>query len=124
MKQVMLTCPFTGVEFSALEYADGSLLITHPLTGEQVKINWNGTVSRFNVPKNLFKHYGTVTMSEAAEMLGVSRQRITAIAKNGTIPPKLMNGSIIFLVSDVLDYKGTRKVGAPSRKGANDEQHD
>ena len=121
MKKIILTCPFTGVEFDALEYADGSILITHPLTGEQVKVNWNPTINRFNVPKNLFKHYGTVSMSEAAEMLGVSRQRITAIARDGVIPPKMVNGSIVFLVSDVLDYKDTRKVGAPSRKGASDE---
>ena len=116
MKKIILTCPFTGVEFEALEYADGSILIKHPITGERVKINWNGTINRFNVPKTLFKHYATVTMSEAAEILGVSRQRITAIAKDEVIPPKTVNGSVMFLASDVLEYKNTRKVGAPSKR--------
>ena len=115
MKEVILTCPFTGVEFTALEYADKSLLITHPLTGEQVKINWNASVKRFNVPSNLFKHIGTLTQSETAKVLNVSRQRVSAIAKTGAIQPYEVNDSIVFLKSDVLEYAETRKPGAPCK---------
>lgn len=116
MKKIILTCPFTGVEFEALEYADRSLLITHPLTGEQVKINWNASVKRFNVPANLFKHIETLTQTETAKVLGVSRQRVSAIAQTGVIQPHEVNGAIMFLKSDVLKYAETRKPGAPCKE--------
>lgn len=116
MREIILTCPFTGVEFSALEYADGTLIVKHPLTGTLNRINWNGTIERYNIPRFLFKHISTVTLTEAAEILVVSRQRISQIAKDGVIPAKSVNGSTVFLLDDVLKYKETRKVGAPCKE--------
>lgn len=113
MKEKKYTCPFTGVEFKALETADGDMFIIHPLTGEQLKVNFNNSIKKFNVPKSFFKHINAVTPKEAMEILDVSRARITQIINEQTIPVHLVNGSTVFVLEDVLEYKASRKVGAP-----------
>lgn len=115
MKKVILTCPFTGVDFEALENADGSLVVKHPITGAMNRVNWNPSIERYNIGRQLFKHLDTVSLSEAMEILDVSRQRVSQIAHNGVIPAHEVNGSLVFLRSDVLHYKETRKVGAPRK---------
>jgi len=121
MKKVMLTCPFTGVDFEALETADGNLIVKHALTGEDVRVNWNGSNNRYYMQKNPFKHIETVTPAEAAEMLEVSKQRISQIVQKQTIPVHMVNGTPVFLKSDVVAYAQTRKVGAPFKTGGNQD---
>ena len=113
MRKIECTCPFTGVDFEAMEYDDGSMLITHPITSEQVKIHKSLAFGGFVVPFHMFAKQDTVTMTQAAEMLDVSRQRISQIVKNDVIPYKTVDGSVVFIRDDVLEYKQNRKVGAP-----------
>ena len=115
MKSLILTCPFTGVEFTALVDADNNLYVKNPLTNEDVRVNYNCSIKKYNIPANLFKHVDTVTLAQAAEILEVSRQRISAIALDNVIPAKSVNGQTVFVLSDVLKYKETRKTGAPRK---------
>ena len=115
MKETSLTCPFTGCQFSALIDASGNLYVKHPLTGEINRVNYNCSIKKYNLDKSLFKQIETVSQSQAAEILGVTRQRISEISANGTIPPKTVNGQTVFILSDVLKYKETRKCGAPRK---------
>lgn len=115
MKEITLTCPFTGVEFSALEMADGKLIVIHPLTGEQIQVNWNCSINRYNLPKSAFKHIETLSREQAQTVLNVSHQRITQIIKDETIPVHYANGQPVFVASDVYHYRDTRKVGAPRK---------
>lgn len=115
MKETILTCPFTGIEFNAIIDADNNLYVKHPITGEVNKINYNSSIKKYNLPKSLFKHIDTISLSEAADILGVSRQRISAIAANSTIEPFTVNGQTVFKRADVLQYKRTRKIGAPRK---------
>ena len=116
MKEITLTCPFTGVEIIATADVLGNVYFTHPLTGEQLKMNYNSSVKRYNIPKEWFKHVETVTIGEAAEILEVSRQRASAIAATNVIKPVLVNGQQCFIKSDVLKYKQERKPGAPKKE--------
>lgn len=118
MKKVILTCPFTGQEFTALESADGNLFVNHALTGEQIKINWNCTINRYNLQKSALKHIETVNFSDASEILGVSHQRISQIAKEGIIQAHKVGNSSVFVKDDVYRYRDSRKVGAPKKKVA------
>ena len=111
MKEVILTCPFTGLDFTALETADGKLIVKHALTGEDIHVNWNCSIARYNIPKNAFKHVETCTPAQAAEILEVSRQRIDQIIKGNIIPVHMVNGSPVFLLQDVYQYRDTRKAG-------------
>lgn len=116
MKEKKFTCPFTGAEFTALECADGKVIARHALTGEEIHMNWNSTISRYNIAKQAFKHIETVSFKQAAEILDVTRQRISAIAANGTIRTHTVNGAQVMLLADVLEYKRTRKAGAPFKE--------
>lgn len=116
MKEIILTCPFTGCEFKALEDSDKNIYFNHPLTGEALRMNYNYTIKRYNLPKSYFDRMEVVTFAQAAEILGVSRQRISTIASTNVIRPVMLNGQQCFILSDVLDYKETRKVGAPRKE--------
>lgn len=116
MKEIKLTCPFTGAEIIATADVLGNVYFTHPLTGEQLKMNYNSSIKKYNIPKEWFKHIETLTIGEAAEILGVSRQRASAIAATNVIRPVLVNGQQCFLKKDVLKYKLNRKYGAPKKE--------
>lgn len=115
MKEITLTCPFTGCEFTALEDLDKNIYFKHPLTGEDLRINYNRSIKKYNMPRKFFKHVETVDLAQAAEILDVTKQRISTIAMNNVIKPKNVNGKTVFLLSDVLEYKKNRKVGAPKK---------
>ena len=115
MKEITLTCPFTGGNFTALQDTDGNLYVKHALTNEDIKINWNNSIKRYNIPKNAFKHIETVNMSVAAEILGVSKQRISQIANDQIIPSFIVNETRLFRYDDVVEYRDNRTVGRPKK---------
>lgn len=117
MKEITLTCPFTGCSFKALEDADDNVYFTHPLTGDVIKMNFNASIRRYNINRKAFRHIETVSLSEAANLLGVSRQRAGAIAASNVIKPYTVAGQTVFKLQDVLDYKETRRIGAPKKEG-------
>ena len=116
MKEIILTCPFTGCTFNALQDADDNLYFVHPLTGETLRMNYNRNFRWYHLDKRLLKKVETVTLVKAAEILEVSRQRASAIAQTGVIAPKRVNGQTVFILDDVLKYKESRKVGAPPKE--------
>ena len=115
MQEIILTCPFTGVEFTALTDVTGNLYFNHPLTGKVCRVNYNCSIKKYNLPKEMLKHIETVTLTQTAEILEVSRQRVNTIAQTGIIKPKTVNGQTVFILDEVLDYKRNRKVGAPRK---------
>lgn len=116
MKEIMLTCPFTGVPFKATEYADGRIIFVHPLTHEIFHMNYNASIKKYNVEKRAFKPIEICTQAQAMDILEVSRQRINKIAHDGTIPTYTVNGIAVFLMSDVIKYKEKRKPGRPEKE--------
>lgn len=116
MKEEILTCPFTGCEFTALKDIDGHMYINHPITGNVYKAEYDMLRGCYRVPANLFEHVDCVSLGQAAEILNVTRQRMSAIAANNTIPAKTVNGQTMFIREDVLKYKETRKPGAPKKE--------
>lgn len=115
MKEVKLTCPFTGIEFTALQDLSGNLYVKHVFTGEDIKINWNSSIKRYNLPKNVFNLVETVNMSQAAKLLNVSKQRISQIADEQVIPCFVVKGQKVFRCDDVVKYKENRAVGRPKK---------
>lgn len=114
MIKVTLTCPFTGCEFEAEQPDFNTLLFTHPLTNESFELNIS-PMDSLTIPAELFDHIETVSLSEAAKILNVSRQRVSAIASKNVIPSKIVNNQTVFLLSDVIEYKRNRKPGAPRK---------
>ena len=115
MQEVNLTCPLTGVSFSAVKDKFGNIYARNPLTGVDVRLSYNAQADAYIISSLSFQNIETVTFSKAAEILGVSRQRINAIAAKNVITPHEVNGAPVFLLSDVIEYGKTRKIGAPKK---------
>lgn len=117
MKKKILTCPLTGIDFTALETADGNLIATNPITHEEVRLNYNSSCNRYYINPEHFKRIELVTLTEAAEILDVSLQRVSKIAADGIISTCVIGSSKYMVKADVLEYKRTRKVGPPTKEG-------
>lgn len=117
MRQVTMTCPFTGLPFNAIEDADGNIYYENALTGKQMKMNFNNSIRKFNIKRSEFTFCELVNFNQAKDLLGVSRQRVYQIVNEGMLKPVYIADSTYFLKSDVLSYKENVKLGRP-RKGA------
>lgn len=127
MNKIILTCPFTGVEFDAGKFNDGKIICVNPLTNQVFEFDYDVRKHTFTINAELFNRIRTCTQSQAMEILGITRQRVNAIVKNQTIPVHRVNDRDVFLLSDVLEYKQTRKAGKPVRRsnnGTGDHQRD
>ncbi len=113
MKRITLTCPFTGLPFEALKSADGSLIVQNPITGENMRIGYNAPSKRFLVDDRLFAKIDIINSVEAAEILGVTRARISKIIKDDVIPHFIIGDKYMFRRDDVLLYADSRTVGRP-----------
>lgn len=115
MREKTFTCPFTGCAFSATVDTDENMIFANPVTGKVEHVRFDPFMRTYNVPKELFEHVETVSLGKTAEILDVSRQRATQLAQDDVIPAKTVNGQTVFVLSDVLKYKETRKPGAPRK---------
>ena len=115
MHKTTFTCPFTGCDFDATIDKAKNIYVKHPITDEIHLIKFDAYMECYEVPEWLFEFIPTVTPIQAAEILEVTRQRISAIATYDTIPAKTVNGQTVFTLDDVLKYKETRKTGAPRK---------
>lgn len=113
MKKITLTCPFTGLPFDALKSADGSLIVQNPITGENMRIGYNMPSKRYLIDERLFSKVDIINSVEAAEILGVTRARISKIVKDEVIPHFNIGDKYMFLRDDVLMYAESRSVGRP-----------
>lgn len=116
MKEILITDPFTGCEIKAARNSDGNIHFKHPITAEDVIAIYNFESKTFTIPAHCFAYIETLTFSQAAELLGVSRQRVSTIAATNVIKPVLINGQQRFVKADVLKYKHERKTGAPKKE--------
>lgn len=115
MKIEAHTCPFTGGNFDTVQMKD-NWIVTHPITGETIRCLRHEHGRYLMVPLWAFEKIDTITPTEAAEMLGVSRQRVDQLASAGKLCQRYVNGSPVFLKSDVVEYKNSRKNGRPCKE--------
>lgn len=118
MKPVSITCPFTGQVIKATKNEDsGTLIFINAITKEPITCLYDYEKDCYCIPaKILLEKYDLISMTQAAYILGVTRQRISQIAKTETIKSLTINGKTVFHKQDVLNYKETRKVGAPKKE--------
>lgn len=117
MQEIILTDPFTGIDFKAVRMDDYTILAIHPLTGEQIRMRYIAESNCFMLECERFEHIETISLIDAAKELGVSIQRVSNACKNGRIPfKKLPNGSKMILKKDLNDYAENKKNGRPRKE--------
>lgn len=117
MKEIILTDPFSGIDFKAHQFEDNSLVAVHPLTGETMRIRYDHLKNAFMLPAETLEHIPAVTLSQAAAETGLTLQRISNACKSGRIPfKKLPNGSKMILKKDLDDFSESKKNGRPRKE--------
>lgn len=116
MKKQVFTDPFTGIEFDAVEFADGSIVATNPITGDQFKMTYNPSCKRYQLPKQAFNHVETVSIKDAAELSGVSIQAIMNAIERGKIQARrIANGQTVIVKRELDAYNKVKKIGRPAK---------
>ena len=119
-REIILTDPFTGIDFTAMQYDDKTIVAIHPLTGESITMPYDRRTRTFMLPAYVMEHIETVSLSQAARELHTSAQRVSAACKSGKIPfKKLPNGAKMIVKNDLQFYAETRKVGRPRKENGN-----
>ena len=118
MKPILITDPFTGLDFEAIELADDSILARNALTNQEIKLTYNPACNRFMVGKEHFTHIETLTLTQAAKFSNVSIQRISKLCADGVLQAhELPNGSKVILLDDLKRYNANKKNGRPRKEG-------
>lgn len=120
MQKKKLTCPLTGCDFEIITTNDENpmfekFLMNHPIEHYPFEAYVN---ERYElcIPLKFFEHIETVNATEAAQLLGVSRQRMSQLVNSSVLNAHMVNGSPVFKLDDVLAYKQERKPGRPKGK--------
>ena len=122
MKKIILTDPFTGIDFEAYTFDDESILAIHPLTGETIIASYDAATKRFMLPVEALEHIDTVTLKEAAEFMNVSVQSVSHTCSRGKLPVKVLpNGTKVIVKKDLQHYNDTKRIGRPRKENANEQ---
>lgn len=98
------TCPFTGGNFKLLMRNESEREITffHAITGEEFTAKLtNGNII---IPIAAFNEIETVSLNKAAQMLGVTKQRVSKLIKDGKIDALKVNGRFNVVADSVRNY--------------------
>lgn len=105
MEKVMITCPFTGLEFVALKYADGRIVTSNKITGEEIQLTYDPSIEKYMLSGSLLKHVPLLTIEECANELGVSKPRVSVLIKKNRLQT-VRPGAVVYITKDsMLDYK-------------------
>lgn len=116
MKRIIYTCPFTGMEFEATEFADGTVVCYHPVTGDEIRMSYNPSIKKYMINPSAFKHVETISISEAAKILKVSVPRVSMLCSSGQLAYHMVKDQKRLIKSEVVEYSRYRKPGRPRKK--------
>ncbi len=105
MEKILITCPFTGLSFEAVKFADGRIVSTNPLTGNDVTMKYNASCNRYMIDPQEFKHKPLLTLNEVCDMLDLSKARVSRLVNEGRLQ-SVRPGSTVYVTKDsVLKYR-------------------
>lgn len=121
MQHLMITCPFTGLPFEAIQYADGRIVATNALTGEDMQITYNASIKRYMLDSAFFHGEKMLTLQECADLLGISKARVSVLAKQDRLKAVKPSAQMYISLNSALQYKAyqsTLKEGAENGSGS------
>lgn len=108
MEKITVTCPFTGLPFEAIKYADGRLVTTNKVTGEDMQITYNASNNRYMFLASELKFHALLTMDECAEELNISKPRISKLVKQNRLKAIKPDAQLYITRSSMLEFKQQR----------------
>lgn len=118
MKLKKLCNPFTGHELNVAEFEDGSFVFDKAYDHETIAVGYDKEHDVYMIPASSFKLVYSVSLVEAATMLGVSKMRVSAMCAKGQLQYSKVNGVLRISYDSIIGYRGKRD---NARKGYSKE---
>ena len=115
MKGLSIYDPIYGLPLNINLFDDGQFSFMHPVTHKVI----TGQYSKYalTIPIDLFNKENqnkTITASEASEILGITRMRVTQLCTEGKLHSTIIGSSLFVDYQDVLQYLNSDRT--PGRK--------
>ena len=94
MKFKTLSDPMTGLDFRAIEGTTGDLIVGTPFNGT-IKLPYDKETDSYRLPKSLLDYRHTMSLTECAEYLGVSKVRVSRMCANGSLLSAKIKGVLV-----------------------------
>lgn len=116
MEKGIIYDPFFGLPIE-IEIGDGgNISYKHPVTHRRIPCRYTAGV--LSIPYDADYPQRSISASEAAEMLGVSRMRITQLCNDGKLAHCTIGNSLFVDRGDVICYRAMDRT--PGRKEGKD----
>ena len=112
MHEVEINNPFDGLPVKLTVFNDGIFTAIHHITHEIVTGRFEDEYIR--IPVKFCNQGYAIPANEAAELLGVSRMRITQLCNEGKLRNGMIGSSLFVSNDDVLKYAKSDRT--PGRK--------
>lgn len=115
MKGLSIYDPIYGLPLKINLFDDGQFSFVHPVTHKVI----TGQYSKYalTIPIDLFNQENqtqTITAGDAAEILGITRMRVTQLCTEGKIKSVIIGSSLFVDYHDVMRYLNSDRT--PGRK--------
>lgn len=115
MKRLSIYDPVYGLPLEISLFDDGQFSFVQPVTHHVI----TGQYSKYalTIPIDVFEQENqsrSIPSSEAAEILGISRTRITQLCNAGKLRSAIIGNSLFVDYADVMSYKDSDRT--PGRK--------
>ena len=118
MKLKKLCNPFTGHELNVAEFEDGSFVFDKAFDHETIAVGYDKEHDLYMIPARAFKMVYSVSLVDAANILGVSKMRVSAMCAKGQLQYTKVNGVLQIAYDSIIDYRDKRD---SARKGYSKE---
>lgn len=103
MQKITKTDAISGMDFECLEMSDKSLLVSTPFHGALIMLH-DEKMGCYKIPDKYFAYIKTVTMNECAEILGVSKMRVSYLCSRGQLKHAKINGRMVISYDSIINY--------------------
>lgn len=115
MKCITITSPMTGLPVEAYkDEIDGSINFVEPISGMMIRAAYDFEKDCYMLPRVFTTYQPLMTVEQAADYIGVSRQRVCKLIKDDRI--KAVKHGLTYrpIESSVREYaESERKAGRP-----------
>ena len=108
MKLKKFSNPFDGQEINVAQFEDNSFVFDMAFSHESIPVAYNEELDCYAIPARCFKFVHTLSLQETAEVLDVSKMRVSALCSKGQLRHTKVNGIIRIEYDSVLEYQNLR----------------
>lgn len=102
MRKEIVGNPIAPINTEATRYEDGSLCFFSNVTGP-IFARYDPVTMTYALPACAFRRHDTMTLSNAANVMGVSRMRVSRMCAKGQLSADKINGVMVIDAASVRE---------------------